>query len=539
MRLRFLLALVLLTGFLANAFAQSGASQPSFRHGVASGDPLADRVIIWTRLTPPANVEGEFRVSWQLATTADLKSVVKSGEFVTSATRDYTVKVDVDGLEAGRIYYYQFEHQGEKSPLGRTRTSPQGEVKHLRFVVASCSNYQAGYFNAYARIADRDDLDAVIHLGDYIYEYGNGGRDTLMAKQRALAPVHEILSLADYRTRYGHYRLDPDLQRAHQQHPFITVWDDHETANDSYTDGAQNHNPGEGNWNDRKAVAKQAYAEWMPIRGEAQRIYRTLRYGNLADLIMLDTRIEGRNEQIRDVTKPELYSQERSILGSQQREWLLTQLSGSQAKWKVLGNQVMFAEFNIGWAAAARPDRTPEQLESTFLDIWDGYPAERNRIIDHLRDKINNVVFITGDVHTSYAFDIAQYPSVFSRKGQKPDYNPTDGSGSVAVEFVSPSISSGNFDESLGYESAKKLEYQLNRPLPLANVNPNPHMKFVDLTRHGYFVLDLTADKAQADWFFVDTLREQSSKEIFAESWFTRSGANRLEKASAPSQGKE
>jgi alkaline phosphatase D len=514
------------------------AQNPVFEYGVASGDPLHDRVIIWTRVSPAKANTKKTQVRWQIAADAGMQNIVKSGKCEAVLAQDYTVKVDVIGLQPGQTYYYRFETEGQQSPVGRTKTAPTNGAKHLRFAVVSCSNYQAGFFNAYARIADREDLDAVIHLGDYIYEYGEGsyGDSTLAANgKRSLEPKHEIVSLADYRQRYAHYRRDPDLQRVHQMHPFITVWDDHESANDAYTDGAQNHNEGEGSWAQRQAHARQVYAEWMPIRGEAQSIYRKINYGSMADILMLDTRLEGREEQIKDVTDPALYAPDRTILGKDQRQWLLDELKNSTARWKVIGNQVVFAEFNVGWAAAAT-GRQPEELESIFLDIWDGYPAERAQIIDFIREQqIDNVVLITGDIHSAYAFDIAKYPSVFSRPNQAPDYQAESGEGAVAVEFVSPSVTSANFDENIGAMQAKMLEYQINKPLP-NGINPNPHMKFVDLTRHGYFILDLSDERAQADWYFVETVLQPTDKEVFAEGWFTNSGENRLQKATAPAK---
>jgi alkaline phosphatase D len=536
----------LLTNLKAQNIPNEGLdpSLQPFYHGVASGDPLSDRVIIWTRVSPTQTIE-QIKVNWEMAIDPAMKKIVKKGKIITNLGKDYTVKVDVTGLQAGTTYYYRFLALGKYSIIGRTKTTPKNSVDHLRFAVVSCSNYEGGFFNAYGKIAQRPDLDAVIHLGDYIYEYGMGSYgDSLVMEKRKLLPKHEIVSLSDYRTRYSLYRLDPDLRKAHQQHPFIAVWDDHETANDAYKDGAENHNANEGLWQARREAARQVYAEWMPIRGEAKSIYRVINYGDLADLILLDTRLEGREKQIRDITNPELYNENRTILGLKQREWFLSQLKNSKAKWKIVGNQVVFAEFNVGWAAFGLKGWTAEQLEGVFLDIWDGYPAERSKIIQFLKaNQINNTVFITGDVHTSFAFDIAQRPSVFSEKGKLPDYEPNTGEGSVAVEFVTPSITSDNFDENkqIGLQRAKLLEYQINKTLPAPppnNVNPNPHMKFVDLIRHGYFILDLKADKAQADWYFMETIKKASNIEVFGEAWFTQTGQNHLQKADKASSEK-
>lgn len=513
-------------------------AQPNqlFPYGVASGDSLSDRVIIWTKLQP----EGQgtsLPLSWEIATDADMRELVQQGEYTARAEDDFTVKVDVEGLMPGRHYYYQFEAGGQRSIVGRTKTAPTGAVDKLRFAVVSCSNYQAGYFNNYGNIGRRDDLDAVIHLGDYIYEYGDGsyGDSVLIATgARALEPSTEIIKLEDYRARYALYRRDPDLMLAHQMHPFITVWDDHETANDAYTDGAENHQEDEGDWMERREAARRAYTEWLPIRGEAKPLYRNIQYGDLAELIMLDTRLEGRDEQIMDITNPELYNPERSMLGQEQKAWLFDALENSPAQWKILGNQVMFADYNVGWAASGSDQFTAEQIESFFLDIWDGYPAERAEIINFIdRKQIDDVVIVTGDVHCSFAYDIALRPSVLSAGSEGVTYDPETGEGSVAVEFVTPGITSSNFDENIGLKQARQLEYQINKPLP-NGINPNPHMKYADLIRHGYLILDVRPDRVQADWFYSEDILKPTREEVYGESWFTVTGKNRLQKAEGP-----
>ncbi|WP_291720322.1 alkaline phosphatase D family protein [Bernardetia sp.] len=515
-----------------------------FYHGVASGDPLSDRVIIWTRVTPDAeNQTNDIPVKWYLTSDVELQNVVAEGEFTTNAERDFTVKIDVVGLEPNTTYYYYFSALEANSLIGRTKTAPnESNAEHLKFAVVSCQNYEAGYFNAFGRIADRNDLDAVVHLGDYIYEYGAGTYGANLI-ERSHQPETEILTLADYRTRYSLYHLDQNLRRAHQQHPFITIWDDHEFSNDAYKDGAENHTDStEGNWANRKAISQQVYNEWMPIRTQNTGVYRVINYGKLMDLIMIDTRIEGRDEQINDVTNPLMYAPNRTLLGQSQKEWFLDKLGNSTAKWKVIGNQVIFSEFNVGWAASAlTPPQTPEQVESLFTDIWDGYPIERDNIIDFISDNsIDNVVWLTGDFHSTFAFDVAKRPSIFGFDQATPTYNPTTGEGSVAVEFATPSISSANFDENLDATTAFGLEFQINKPLPapLEGVNPNPHMKYVDLDRHGYFILDVKESAVQADWFFVNRILEPSDIEAFGEGWLTTDGRNHLTKADAQTEAK-
>ncbi len=528
-----------------------------FYHGVASGDPLEDRVIIWTRVTPSEMNNTPIDVAWRVATDPALTNVVQTGMFTTTAARDYTVKVDVTGLQPGQTYYYGFTALGRHSLTGRTKTTPVGnQANHLKFGVVSCSNYQAGYFNAYKRLSERNDLDAIIHLGDYIYEYADRVYgDSTLFDQRTLHPENEIITLAEYRTRYSTYRLDTALVRAHQQHPFIAVWDDHESANDAYTDGAQNHNPAtEGSWEARKAVSKQVYFEWMPIRDtDRQSVYRLIRYGQLLDLVMLDTRLEGREQQINSITDPALQDTARTILGREQREWLLQQLSNSQARWKAIGQQVIMADLNVGWAALANPAFTFEGLESLFLDIWDGYPAERRAILNHIRqNQIDNVVILSGDFHSAFAFDLPNNPVNLSFQtvpgfGNLPVYTPTStynsqtGEGSIAVEFVTPSVTSANFDENVGLVAALGFQLQINSPIqPVPGINlgnPNPHMKFKDLIQHGYFILDVTPQRAQADWFF-GAINSVTNNENFAGAWFTEHQANRLRQASSPSAPK-
>ena len=525
-----------------------------FYHGVASGDPLSDRVIIWTRVTP----EDEFTkrtipVSWKMATDVGLQNVVASGNTVTDRELDFTVKLDVGGLSPATTYYYQFEALGAKSIIGRTRTTPSAMVEKLRFAVVSCNNYQHGYFTGFEKIAERADLDAVIHLGDYIYEYGplGYGNNALIASgERDHVPAKEVVDLEDYRIRYSQYRLDPDLRRAHQQHPFITVWDDHESANDAYEDGAENHQPEEeGPWEVRKSVSKKVYSEWMPVRGDLNSIplYRTIQYGELMDLIMLDTRLEDRVKQGMDVTSAELYDETQTMLGTSQKEWLYEQLLSSQAKWKVIGNQVIFSPFNVWWAGLDPDgDFTPLQLESLFLDIWDGYPSERDEIIQFIQSNaLENMVILTGDFHSSLAFDVTAQPSSLSGNDPgivaaqqvpvpvQPTYDPASGTGAVAVEFATPSITSANFDENIGAEAAIGFEFQINRPLPegipqVGGINPNPHLKFNDLDEHGYYILDVQEDRVQANWYFLEDILTPESNEFFAAAWGTDKGISRL-----------
>lgn len=293
-------------GLLAlRGFEVQAAAPAHFTHGVASGDPLADRVILWTRLIPGSGEHSSISCQWQVAKDRDFKQIVSTGMASTDADRDYTIKIDAAGLSSNSAYFYRFLADNQlASPTGMTRTLPVGEIQQIRLGIASCSNYPQGYFNVYRHMAETD-IDLVLHLGDYIYEYAEGVYSNKIATDklgRKVEPSNEILSLEDYRMRYGLYRTDEDLQLVHARHPFICVWDDHELANDSWKEGAENHSADEGDFQARMRSARQAYHEWMPIRtnssGDQSAIFRSFKLGDLADLIMLDTRLHGRDRPL-------------------------------------------------------------------------------------------------------------------------------------------------------------------------------------------------------------------------------------------------
>lgn len=527
-----------------------------FYHGVASGDPTASSVVIWTRITP--EVDGPVLLDYRLALDTAFSQLIAAGQVTAEPDRDYTVSVEVGDLQPGTTYYYHFSDAGRHSLIGRARTLPEEGVDHLRMAVVSCSNYEGGYFKAYAGVAARNDLDAVIHLGDYIYEYPAGvyGFDL---PDRQNEPLHELLTLADYRTRYSLYRLDPDLIRAHQQHTFITVWDDHESANDSYVSGAENHTEGvEGSWEERKAISRRVYHEWMPMRGGSDEpIYRSFAFGDLMELFMLDTRLEGREAPPPNFDTPD--DPPRRIISDTQFSWLTDGLKSSDADWKVIGNQVLFSTTNFGFAGGFR-DGTPNptnidsirQAENIFIDNWESYPTQRNAIIDTLFvNGIDNVVIVTGDSHSSWAFDVTaepvRYPVPEALNLPQPNpydpatgqgYDPDSGLGSRAVEFATPSVSSPNFDEAVGTTLAAQFESIVNQPIPPFGLEYNPHMKYVDLDRHGYFVLDLRPDTAQADYFYLSSQLLDSLDESFGQAVFTVNGSNRAELRSEPAAEK-
>lgn len=506
--------------------AAHAAGALSFVHGVASGDPLNDRVILWTRVTTPGTAP--CAVSYVVATDPALTALVQTGTFITDASRDYTVKLDVGGLEPGRTYYYRFNVGNVTSPIGRTKTLPTGNVDRLRVAVASCSSLAHGFFNAYARIAERTDLDFVLHLGDYIYEYGNGD----YGNARTYEPAHEILTLADYRQRHGQYKREPELQELHRQHPIIAIWDDHEFANNAWVGGAENHQPDtEGDWATRVAVALQAYYEWMPTRvpdaNDLRRNYRSFSIGNLADLFMLEERVGARAEQLPlnvplvpqaglgvfRQTGPFL-DPTRQLIGQTQEEWLITGLRAApQERWKLIGQGVMFAQLKV----VGLPNAT---TLSQFLNVdqWDGYSPVRDRLYDALAGDssnaaVNNVVVLTGDIHCSWAADITPDPNrlLGPRFG---GYNALTGEGSLAVEFVCTSVTSAGLDN-------------LGPLAPVLRVN-NPHFKYINLDRRGYMLLDITPQRVSNEMWFIDTVDTRSSGQTLGAVFQTTRGQNRL-----------
>lgn len=457
-----------------------------FYHGVASGDPLPDRVIIWTRVTPDSvQMNQPIVVTWRVATDTSMTTIVQSGVTLTDTSMDYTVKVDVSGLSPNTFYYYEFQAGSSLSPMGRTKTAPTGDVDSLRFALVSCANFEAGFFNVYGSLLQREDFDAVLALGDYIYEYETGGYSPNPAAGREWSPANEIITLADYRMRYSCYKLDEDLQRLHQQFPFIIVYDDHEFANDAWMNGAENHQPTEGLWSTRKAMAQRAFFEWMPIRqtGTANpyQIYRTIKYGDLAEFIMLDTRIQGRDQQA-GTTGATVNSPTRQLLGTTQFSWLTGKLDSCTSKWKILGQQVMMAPLRV-FGVAFNGDQ------------WDGYPAERDRVCNYvLNNNIPNMVVITGDIHSSWANDL---PTA--------TYDGSTGAGSAGVEFVTPSVTSPGISVPLGASAIQAA---------------NSHIKYCDLTNHGYVIMDINKNRTQADWYNVATIDTHTPAFSYARSFY-------------------
>lgn len=515
----------------ATALADDAAAarEPVFAHGVASGDPLSDRVILWTRVsgTDEAPVEGD----WTLAADPALREVIARGRFATDAGRDHTVKVDAGGLSPGGTWYYRFELTAPdgrrvQSPVGRTRTLPVGHVRNARFAVASCANHPYGYFHAYRDIASQESLDAVLHLGDYIYEYGLGGYATEHAERlgRIPEPRHEAITLDDLRRRHAQYKTDADLQALHAAHPVIAIWDDHELANDAWKGGAQNHND-EGEWATRRDAAIQAWLEWMPVRAGHERadtrIFRQFRLGDLVTLVMLDTRVVGRDRQpdaagaTADEVVAALRDPKRRLLGDRQERWLSEVLAEANTTWQLIGQQVMLAP-TLSPSLEPLLDRgrpsmlSPEQLDHyvdlsrdnppMLLDTWNGYPVARQQLLGDLARYARNPVVLSGDLHTSMAANL------YAGEGERP----------VAVELMTGSITSPGF--------AEYLPERYPGAIRDATLELNPSLVYMETDRRGWLHVELTPAECTASWRLLDTVHERVGSAVVDRRLKVRAG---------------
>ncbi|NHK29667.1 alkaline phosphatase [Parvularcula flava] len=489
----------------------------SFLHGVASGDPGLTSVVLWSRVSPTASRQPGM-VRWTVAKDSKMQDVVSTGQIVTGPYRDWTAKALIDGLQPGQTFYYQFKTLDNASPVGRTRTLPAGDVDKARFAVVSCSNYSSGFFNVYDAIARQDDLDAVLHLGDYIYEYGGKAGEDIGRKH---LPEHEILTLEDYRQRHAQHKQDPASQAMHRKHPLIPIWDDHEVADNSWKGGANNHQAKEeGNWDERRGAALQAYYEWMPVREPAtppEAFYRSFSYGTLLHLSALETRLMARDEQIsysamralqsseevaafeRDI----LWKDDREMLGAEQmrflrREWDASALTGHS--WRLIANQVLMAnvttpDLNDRFDAQEIDQMTEKWSGAqSFVDFsayrlpiapdsWSGYPAARDRFYQLAREFDSGVVVLTGDTHAWWANDLI------------------DANGSnVGVELGVHSVTaSAAF--SPGSYGGKGSEYAQSL------IADNRGVRFVSGEGHGYIDLTVTPDTVEAIFKTVSTVK--------------------------------
>ncbi|SMQ15665.1 alkaline phosphatase D [Streptomyces sp. Ag82_O1-12] len=526
-------ATAVLAGPLAATLPARAVDQaPAFLHGVASGDPLPDGILLWTRVTPvPEAIPGsgagpDTEVSWVVARDKAFSSVVAKGSTTATAASDHTVKADIRGLQPATDYWFRFSAGGTDSPAARTRTAPAADaaVPGLRFGVVSCANWEAGYFSPYRHLAARGDLDAWLHLGDYIYEYGTGEYGTRDKVVRPHAPAHEIVTLADYRIRHARYKTDPDLQALHATAPVVAIWDDHEFANDTWSGGAENHTEGaEGAWSVRQAAAKQAYFEWMPVRPAiAGTTYRRLRFGKLADLSLLDLR-SFRSQQVK-VGNGEVDDPDRTLTGRAQLDWLKAGLKASDTTWRLVGNSVMISPFAVGSLSAdllkplAKLLGLPQEGLALNTDQWDGYTDDRREILAHLRtNAIRNTVFLTGDIHMAWANDVPVDAGTYPL------------SPSAATEFVVTSVTSDNLDDIV-----KVPEGTVSAVASPVIRAANRHVHWVDTDRHGYGVLDITAERAQMDFYVISDRAKRDATAKWSRSYRTRSGTQKIERADSP-----
>ncbi len=505
-------------------WAQGQSPNLPFAHGVASGDPDQTSIVLWTRVETQRR---SLPVKWEIALDPGFETKVQSGTAQANANRDHTVKVLVTNLKPGTRYHYRFWSEGNFSPIGKTRTLPDGQIDRLGIALASCSNYAFGFFNAYDAIARDEAIDFVLHTGDYIYEYGANGWGSEVAKRigRVHAPAHEIISLTDYRTRHAQYKRDPHSQKMHAAHPIIAVWDDHESANNPWVAGAQNHTPEtEGEWHDRREASLRAYYEWMPIRepqaGQTKQDYwRTLRFGGLATMVTLETRHTARAEQINYGkytnllnTPEQVQAFKRDILGAPDRRMLSLAMEADLSKglkasvengeaWRLIGNPMPIARMlvpdlvalgvlpgnsegsNVPGASASLGWKGKWNLPF-YTDTWDGYPAARERFYNLCKEAdTRDLLVLTGDSHSFWANQLF------------------DGNGTaMGLEVGTAGISSpgdfveSGFDADIAYKLDRAFEQHLDEVL------------WTDNFHQGYVRIELTPEEADISYIAVDTV---------------------------------
>uniref|UniRef100_UPI0004720F5F alkaline phosphatase D family protein n=1 Tax=Vibrio parahaemolyticus TaxID=670 RepID=UPI0004720F5F len=519
------------TGLIGCGSDDNESVAVSFEHGIASGDPTQTQVIIWTRVTTAASYVD---VSWQVASDIEFLNVVQSGVFTTDTGRDFTVKVDVQNLNANSQYYYRFMVGEMMSEVGQTQTLPEDGVEKASMAVVSCANYPAGYFHVYREILNQHEqspFDVVLHLGDYIYEYGAGGyaSEDAAALGREPSKGTECITLDDYRKRYAQYRQDADLQALHAKLPMIAVWDDHELANDTWKNGAENHQDDEGSFIDRRAAAAAAWTEWLPVRENTfsnMLIYRQFSFGNLVNLMMLDTRLVGRDKPLDyfSLSAPTMKaigglvaqsrSADRELLGTEQLAWLMKEFNTHDAKWNVLGQQVLMSRMELPSSVMtamfqlftsteekkteallavntaitgylADPSADPISLPYN-LDAWDGYYVEREKVYQLAKASSGNFVCLAGDTHNAWASELKDVSN-----------NP------IGVEFATSSVSSPGLEEYLALDpvAIAQMEYTL------------PHLvselQWADIKQRGFMRVTFTADAAQSTWYLVSTIKDK------------------------------
>jgi alkaline phosphatase D len=522
----------------------------SFDFGVASFDPTDSKMILWTRVTPASQSPAKVNLTYQVATDMAFTNTVKTELLDAFASDDYTVSMDLSGLNSNTRYYYRFmiTNTAVVSPVGETKTlGKEQEISEVKLAVCSCSNYPAGLFNVYGAMAESD-ADVVLHLGDYIYEYGAsqyGSNPDTIALGRLHMPANEIITLDDYRKRFKQYRSDAQLQLLHQKKPFICVWDDHEVANDAYKDGAQNHNAGEGSFQERKDHAIKAYHEYIGIRTETDaKIYRSFSFGKVLDLHMLDTRIIGRDKQLSYADyltqtgvnaaafQKAWLDPSRTILGAEQLAWLGASISAGQGTWQVLGQQVLMGKMYVPAELllaivqiVGEVDATGSAQPSTFmafqtvivqltkikarllagdttltpaerarvqtvlpynLDAWDGYPVERERVYAMAKGK--KLIALSGDSHNGWFSKLTAAGQSLSGK-----------------ELATSSVTSPGFEEYLGADAAALAGFEQALELLVDDLD------YLDASRRGYVMASFTASQIKAEWRYVSSITTKTT----------------------------
>ena len=515
-------------------FAQLAAAR-GFTHSVASGEPGPNSILLWTRYVPPSG--GSAKISWEVSRSEDFGSILANGEAEASGERDFCVKLVAAGLKPDSWYFYRFrDSAGQASPVGRTRTLPRDRTRTFKLALFSCSNIAFGWFNAYAHAAQRDDLDLAVHVGDYFYEYppGRYPGQAETVRPGALQPLHETVALADYRLRFAAYRSDPDLQRLHQLLPMVAMWDDHETANNSWADGAENHqSASEGPWPARKAAAIRAYHEWMPVSDVEPRSYEI---GDLATIVMPETRLTGRSRPLdyagtlrgqTDIAAALTQFRDgpwrdsaRSLMGTPQESWLAGQLRKSRrrgATWQILAQQVLVghvampfevASWVVPNAPASATTRAQILLAASRLDLplnldsWDGFPAARDRLFEASLAADANLLVLSGDTHNAWALDL-------EHRGTP-----------VGVEVGGQSVTSPGNERDLPHLPPGTFSRAL--------VARNTPLKWANNHQRGYATVELTPERATAEWLFMHSVRERTTALAATHRMTTLAGTRRF-----------
>lgn len=499
---------------LALPGAASAMAAQGFTHGVASGEPGANSVLLWTRYA----AANDIALTAELSESPDFARIAGGGSVTALGEHDHTAKLVVDGLEPGRWYFYRFvAPDGTKSPTGRTRTLPAGPTSGFTIALFSCANMPFGWFNAYGHAAARGDIDLVAHVGDYLYEYPAGDYPSLKeaVPGRAVQPAHELIALADYRLRYAAYRADPDLQRLHQLFPMIAQWDDHEFANDTWKGGAENHNDGEGEWRAREAAAERAYREWMPVADTRWRHYQV---GDLATIFLPETRITARDRQfeveeiiagggdagakLKRFAETGYRNPARQLLGSDQEKWLFDGFAASTkagTRWQVCAQQIVMGTLftppeSAGWFGASPPEAVRRRVGAAQLaakaglplnmDSWDGYPAARDRLLAAAQAADADLVTLAGDSHNAWAFDLTH------------DGRP------AGIEVGGHSVTSPGF-EAYTPGIADDVRVKALRA-------SSPQLQWANTKDRGYVSVALTRDRVTANWHNVEGVRTRT-----------------------------